>query len=71
MNIFDSIPFQNYRGSVRILSFSQFVFLEGTFRFLLNSQVLLDLFANFFLDLLGLLVVLLWLEFHFNPWNFV
>ena len=53
--------------SVFILLLSAFFFFynfRGTFRVIFDSQVFLDLFANFFSDLLILGVADLWLKFH-------
>ena len=67
VNIFGSIPLQISCELVRILRFPQIVFLEGAFGSSLDSSWIFNLFANFFVDLLALVVVLLRFKFYSDP----
>ena len=67
VNIFGSIPLQISCELVRILRFPQIVFLEGAFSSSLDSSWIFNLFANFFVDLLALVVVLLQFKLYSDP----
>ena len=67
VNIFGSIPLQISCELVRILRFPQIVFLEGAFGSSLDLSWIFNLFANFFVDLLALVVVLLRFKFYSDP----